>query len=134
LDLFDARENPFLPWEGDFSFFCEGMPENGAPCVNSELGEISTIDIDCNCSQISATGNIRPKAINIYPNPVHDMIMFSNCFECHSYILYKTDGMILSSGSLLKNQIDISQLVPGAYILKIEDSNHQSHVSRIIKY
>jgi len=51
----DFKNNPLLPWQGDFKKFCESNGNTnsqiGAPCKNGkDDNKISKIDISCRCN------------------------------------------------------------------------------------
>jgi surface protein len=59
---YDFSNNPLLPWEGDFSQFCLGVPQLGADCDDGNAattGEM--IQEDCNCTE-GLTFNPTPDA------------------------------------------------------------------------
>ncbi len=50
LDGYDFTGNPMLPWQGDFTHFCEGEEQIGAPCDNGNPATVNdTISQDCAC-------------------------------------------------------------------------------------
>jgi Leucine-rich repeat (LRR) protein len=49
LNEFNALYNPLLPWEGDFSPFCAGSTQIGAPCDNSNTPGADEILTNCSC-------------------------------------------------------------------------------------
>jgi len=48
---YDFRNNPGLPWGGDFKRFCDGEDQIGAPCTTAS-GEVGEINSDCECNKI----------------------------------------------------------------------------------
>jgi hypothetical protein len=60
-----------------------------------------------------------PNSISIFPNPVTDKLSFSiepntlNTYEIYDYL-----GQIVLKGEL-RNEIDVSTLQPGHYVIKI---------------
>ena len=46
----DATQNPELPWQGDFSRFCAGESQTGAPCDDGDPNTINDqVQSDCRC-------------------------------------------------------------------------------------
>jgi len=46
----DIKDNPLLPWQGDFSRFCNGDNQIGAPCDDGDpLTDNDVIQADCSC-------------------------------------------------------------------------------------
>jgi gliding motility-associated-like protein len=47
---YDFRNNPLLPWQGDFERFCSGEEQVGAPCDDGDATTIDDqINEDCEC-------------------------------------------------------------------------------------
>jgi hypothetical protein len=54
-----------------------------------------------------------------YPNPVKDFLKFKTKHNISKIEVYDIAGRILSSNSVSENEIDLSELKPGNYVLKI---------------
>jgi hypothetical protein len=54
---YDFSNNDLLPWQGDYSKFCNGETQLGAPCSNSVTSGADIILSDCSCSSPCATPN-----------------------------------------------------------------------------
>lgn len=64
------------------------------------------------------------ESLNIYPNPVEDFLVINNIFDRPQKIeIYSITGRILKSINLdsANNEVDVSSLNPGVYILKTDD-------------
>ncbi|MBN8682196.1 MAG: gliding motility-associated C-terminal domain-containing protein [Chitinophagales bacterium] len=46
---YNFSNNPLLPWEGNFSQFCNSLPQVGAPCDNVNTAGADEIQSDCSC-------------------------------------------------------------------------------------
>jgi hypothetical protein len=46
---YNFSNNPLLPWQGDFSQFCNSLPQVGAPCDNVNTAGADEIQSDCSC-------------------------------------------------------------------------------------
>jgi len=72
--------------------------------------------------------------INVYPNPVTDLlnvnIDLSNG-EKTNYKIFDLNSKIVNSNELLNNQIDVSNLIKGVYILEINNSNNTNKIKFI---
>lgn len=71
-------------------------------------------------------------SISVYPNPVHSSVSISGISDIPSIkvFIYTTTGKLLLSA--IDNQIDLSQLPKGIYILKVETKEITSAI-KIIK-
>ncbi len=65
-------------------------------------------------------------SISIHPNPVKNTLYIQNLEDASTITVYTTQGQIVKQYKALSNQnsIDISSLVSGMYILKINNSSY----------
>ncbi|HAQ38752.1 MAG TPA: hypothetical protein DCX89_09620 [Saprospirales bacterium] len=68
--------------------------------------------------------------ILIFPNPARDYISFSETIS--EVEIRSLDGKLLTK-SLYDNRLDISNLVPGLYIIRVTDQNNSIQVIRMVK-
>lgn len=68
--------------------------------------------------------------ILIFPNPARDCISFSETIS--EVEIRSLDGKLLTN-SLYDNRLDISNLVPGLYIIHVTDQNNSIKVIRMVK-
>ena len=64
--------------------------------------------------------------INIYPNPVKDILYFKddvNLSDQVSYYIYNTTGQLLKSGKSLPQQLEVSMFSEGIHFVKLETLN-----------
>ncbi|MFA9214556.1 MAG: T9SS type A sorting domain-containing protein [Candidatus Methylacidiphilales bacterium] len=82
------------------------------------------------------TNNIEEKInvnkINIYPNPVNNILNFSNVKGNVNFTIFNIQGQLLLNGTSLNNQIDVSSIPTGFYILNIESAQGKL-VNKFIK-
>ncbi|MEX1001652.1 MAG: T9SS type A sorting domain-containing protein [Crocinitomicaceae bacterium] len=92
-----------------------------------------SIIVDITSGSASIAGQLAVKSTSIYPNPARDYIHIANDHLIPSKIqIYSMTGQLIKTGIIESNKIDLSDIVPGQYILKI--SNNQSiYTSRIVK-
>ncbi|WP_299180230.1 T9SS type A sorting domain-containing protein, partial [uncultured Chryseobacterium sp.] len=57
----------------------------------------------------------------IYPNPVSSVLYVKNISKKAKYTIYNAAGQIIANGILLNNQINVTKLINGVYIIDIED-------------
>ena len=60
--------------------------------------------------------------INIYPNPVADVITVKGVKD-QKFNIYNLAGQLVKRGGMKENKINVQDLSKGAYILKISDQN-----------
>jgi hypothetical protein len=78
------------------------------------------------------TSDLSKNKIQIFPNPVADFIRISGIEDGLSIQIYNMDGRLIKS-EMFDSKIDVSQLVPGGYILKINTRNFQTHQFKFVK-
>jgi hypothetical protein len=66
----------------------------------------------------SSVINSNKKSVISYPNPANKLINITNDFLGYTYRIVKSDGSLVSNGTVKKN-IDISNFNPGVYHLII---------------
>jgi hypothetical protein len=70
--------------------------------------------------------------VTIYPNPAHDLLFVQNCDPNSRIQIFDLNGKLLASYNLSNNQIEISHLSKGQYIINITNKN-QTFVKKFIK-
>ena len=84
--------------------------------------------------QVSSTNNpaIKPILFNLFPNPTKELlsIQMEEGISTANYIIMNTQGQIMKSGRMdaSTTEIDIKQLKPATYILRVWNGNR--HISK----
>ena len=93
------------------------------------------IDEDCDGSDATtAVHELAGKTIDVFPNPVSDMLFVESSVPNLSYAIYKMDGSLISSGQLIDSRIVISSLLSGTYLLVLTSKDtHEIVVDRMVK-
>ncbi len=78
------------------------------------------------------TSEVSKNKIQIFPNPVTDFIRISGIDDGLSIQIYNMDGRLIKS-EMFDSKIDVSSLVPGGYILKVNTRNFQTHQFKFVK-
>lgn len=69
--------------------------------------------------------------ITVYPNPVRDILYFSDFVQ--DFMIYDLTGKIVKSSKELTNQVNLSNLANGTYIIKGNMKSQKSFSIKIIK-
>jgi hypothetical protein len=70
----------------------------------------------------------------VYPNPTTGKVYFSSQYINESYTVYSLVGTIVKSEKIEVQNIDLSDLTSGMYILRIERKNTgKAEVLKLIK-
>lgn len=74
---------------------------------------------------------LEEKKLDVYPNPVTDVLSVSGNFnETYYYQVYDMTGRLVSKGKFVNNQVNLSELRAGVYLIRINDSKE---LTKIIK-
>lgn len=72
-------------------------------------------------SNLSTNETANKKEINIYPNPVSDILNISGLSEENDFEIYNAIGQKVISGKISDRKVNVSQLLKGVYFIQIND-------------
>ena len=61
------------------------------------------------------------KAIQIFPNPVKDVLNVSNVTLNSNYEIFSAAGQLVSKGNLGTGKVTVNKLAKGVYFLNVDD-------------
>ena len=96
----------------------DGIPVN---CVNMKNGEVE--DYSVRIAKQGVPNSLNQDDIMIYPNPVSSVLYVKNISKKAKYKIYNAAGQLIVEGILLNNQVNVSRLISGAYVIAIEDGD-----------
>ena len=73
----------------------------------------------------SSVKNLDERIFNFYPNPVIDRISIKTTQNQLTYQIYDKSGVLMKQVPMTDNQLNVSSLLPGIYIIRAFDSNAQ---------
>ncbi|RQO34221.1 T9SS C-terminal target domain-containing protein [Chryseobacterium sp. KBW03] len=109
----------------------ENTTATGGQCGGNLTAVNSTMTGDVQSSTLGTSENSKNR-IQIFPNPVSDFIHISGIDNGLSVQIYNMDGRLVKS-EMFDSKIDVSQLVPGGYVMKINTRNFQTHQFKFVK-
>ena len=131
--LDDATSNE----TGSHGHFTYRIQENASNWVGSTIDNTAFIYFDWNTPIItSTTHNVNTMLwgidennqndFNVYPNPAQDKISIVGSSDDYSYSIFDMSGRALLNGkaSSMTEQVNLSLLNQGAYLIKINNNNH----------
>lgn len=97
----------------------DGVPVN---CVNVKNGEVE--DYTVRITKPGVPNPINQTDILIYPNPVSSVLYVKNISKRAKYKIYNAAGQIIAEGILLNNEINVTKLINGVYVIDIDDNGN----------
>ncbi len=139
-----STDNSFTTYDGgttsNTDIFISGLDYNteyfwrvqaGDGTILSEWSEIWSFTTKSDASNIN---NISGNSINIYPNPASDFInVVSKQNINFDVYIYDINGKLLLQRNNSKNRINISNLKPGLYIIKVKNKGENVRRSIFVK-
>ncbi len=136
------------PLNNNYNLSWTSFPEENttkSPCIDSGDPD-STEDPDGTLSDMGAfyfdqgiytsLNNISLDSdFEIYPNPAHDFVRVANVFGYNKLVLTNLSGTVLLTQDIDTgmNELNISDLNPGVYILQLTSNEMKKEVRKIIK-
>lgn len=77
--------------------------------------------------------NLEQTKISIFPNPVYNYVKFHGTHQNSQYYIYNILGKEIQKGKIINNQIEVSQLKKGIYILKLINNKGLINSVKFIK-
>lgn len=71
--------------------------------------------------------------IQLYPNPVLDVLHIANVSDKAVYRIYSGAGQLIKSGNINDGKINVSSLIRGVYVITIDDKGRDVFKSKFIK-
>ncbi|MFN4124125.1 MAG: T9SS type A sorting domain-containing protein [Flavobacteriales bacterium] len=92
------------------------------PSMVGQPGDSSVIVREIFIDEVSVTGGMdnEENSIRVYPNPSKETLhIYSSDHFSMNFEIYSMDGKLIKSGAYSENGINVQDLVPGAYIIRI---------------
>ncbi|SFN58439.1 Por secretion system C-terminal sorting domain-containing protein [Chryseobacterium oleae] len=110
----------------------QNQPENG--CNPFAYGEIEDypvqIQVSLGTSEVNGANN---NGIQIYPNPVSDILNVTKVSDKTVYKIYNAAGQLVGEGNINGGKINVSSLVKGGYVITIDEKGKDQFRSKFIK-
>lgn len=101
-------------------------------CGGSGTGEIEDYEIEfVDATSLDLNEVNKNKEINIYPNPVSDILNISGISSGNDFEIYNTVGQKISEGKILENKVNVHHLIKGTYFLQIKDKENVTRLKFI---
>ena len=127
--------NSFLPNPPAITFgtWVENTAVTSGACGGNLTPANSTMTGDLHASSLT-TSDVRTgdSKIQIFPNPVAEVIRISGINNGQSIQIYNMAGQLVKSEAF-DQKINVSELSSGVYLLKISTKNFQTHEFKFVK-
>jgi hypothetical protein len=108
----------------------------GSPCgtYTGAYGEFEDYNVVIAPIVLATNDVANPKdGIQIYPNPVSDILNITKVSDKASYKIYSVAGQLVRQGTISNGQINVSELIKGGYVITVEEKGKESFTSKFIK-
>lgn len=119
------------PPSNTFGTWVENSAVTSGQCGGNLTGTNSTMTGDVHSSPLG-TSEVTKSKIQIFPNPVSDVIRISGIDIGQTTQIYNLDGQLVRSEPF-DQKIDVSHLSAGVYLLKITTKNFEAHEFKFVK-
>jgi hypothetical protein len=102
--------------------------------TNFNDGEFEDYNVVVTATALATHDVAGPKNdIQIYPNPVSDILNITKVSDKASYKIYSAAGQLVRQGTINNGQINVSELIKGGYVITVEEKGKESFTSKFIK-
>ena len=109
---------------GSFSFSINNIGYVGAGYSFVYEKQVWSLDPEL----LSINNNENIDTIIVYPNPVNDFLNIQSLHPNLKFTVFDINGKQIFNGTLISNQISVSHLKSGTYIIKLIDDNIVSYI------
>lgn len=101
--------------------------------TNFNDGEVEDYNVVVSAA-LSTNETLNPQdGIQIYPNPVNDILNVTKVSDKATYKIYSAAGQLASNGNIIDGKINVSSLIKGVYVISIDDKEKEVFNSKFIK-
>lgn len=105
--------------------------KNDTPCDDAKYGQVE--DYTLEIGTLAVNESSQERKIQLYPNPVTDILNISNVSDKAEYAIYSISGQLIKKGKIIKNKISVAQLQQGLYLINVDDNANISTLKFIKK-
>lgn len=103
-------------------------------CTSYDYGEVEDYNVFVTPTVLGTNDVAGPKNdIQIYPNPVSDILNITKVSDKASYKIYSAAGQLVRQGNIIDGKINVSELIKGGYIITVEEKGKDLFTSKFIK-
>lgn len=103
-------------------------------CTPYDYGEVEDYNVLVTSTVLGTSDAAGPKKdIQMYPNPVSDILNITKVSDKAAYKIYSAAGQLVKQGNIISGKINVSELIKGGYIITIEEKGQDLFTSKFIK-
>lgn len=103
-------------------------------CTPYDYGEVEDYNVLVTSTVLGTSDAAGPKKdIQMYPNPVTEILNITKVSDKASYKIYSAAGQLVKQGNINNGQINVSELIKGGYVITIEEKGKDLFTSKFIK-
>ncbi|SDQ86164.1 Por secretion system C-terminal sorting domain-containing protein [Chryseobacterium soldanellicola] len=110
----------------------ENTTVTNGDCGGNLTGANSTMTGDVHTTVLGTTDLMTKSKIQIFPNPVAEIISVSGIDDAQSVQIYNMTGQLVAS-EIFNKKINVSKLTSGVYLLRIKTKDSQIHEFKFVK-
>jgi len=88
----------------------------------SAIGNVFYAVKPATVSATMAVSDVSTKSVQVYPNPVKDVLNVSNVSTASTYEIFNAAGQVVSRGTLANEKVSVNSLIKGVYFINIDDN------------
>jgi len=101
--------------------------------MSGNFGLMAFDNISLTTSSLSTSENLLSESLQVYPNPTSDYLNIKGSKKVSGVKVLDVSGRVVLSSDKAEQRIDVSQLVKGAYILTVKNTDGTSSTHKFIK-
>lgn len=101
--------------------------------VNFQYGEIEDYNVVITGNLATSETSVKNNGIQIYPNPVSDILNVTKVSDKATYKIYSAAGQLVDSGNINNGKVNVSTLIKGGYVITIDEKGAEQFKSKFIK-
>ena len=102
------------------------------PCGTYTYGEVEDYAVKISAT-LGVDDNVKSQSLQVYPNPAVDVLNITKVSNNATYAVYNATGQVVAKGKVVNNQVQVSKLQKGVYMITVEDNGLASKVKFIKK-
>jgi hypothetical protein len=115
-------------------YFTQWVEGSVRKIINYNPGKVNSTNM-CGFTSVPELRNNNSDNVEIYPNPIYDLLNIDNIKTNSTYLLLSIVGAVIQQGTLKEgnNTISLQTIANGMYMLELTDDEGKKSVTKIIK-